>query len=253
MSRNKNERNAFVSMGGKLLVGAVIGGIIGGVFGNRNMYAWFQSAADSFLEMIVINYVAIMVVLAIAMLILNLGCYVKLKSYCKEAIETEDEESCDVLDDKIENITTVSLNGNGFFFILLFMIFVLNCNLGGVQGWSTILLYFIPVLMYPLFYILTIGVLKKYDPSKNGNPGSMSFQKDWLESCDEAEQMQIYKLGYQCHKGSSYILVFGFAFTAITALIFNVGAFAILITGGMWLIQTVVSGYYNIKYKKKGF
>lgn len=253
MSRNKKEKNAFVSMGGKLLFGAVIGGIIGVLFGDRKMYGWIQSAANSFLEMIVINYVAVMVVLAIAMLILNLSCYVRLRAYCKEAVETDDEERCDVLDDKIEIITTVSLNGNGFFFILIFMIFVLNYNLGGVQGWSTILLYFLPVLMYPLFYILTIGELKKHDPSKSGNPGSMSFQKDWLESCDEAEQMQIYKLGYQCHKGSSYILVLGFGFTAITALIFDVGAFAILITGGMWLIQTVVSSYYNIKYKKKRF
>lgn len=251
MRRSKKEGNAFVSMGGKLLFGGALGGIIAILFADENMYEQFQSTADSFLDMLVINYVPLMVVLAIGMLILNLVCYVKLRSYVKEAMETDDEERGDVLDDKIEIISTVLLNGNGIFFILLFMMFVLNFYLGGVQGGTTILLYFVPVLMYPLFYILTIGVLKKYDPSKNGNPGSMRFQKDWMDSCDEAEKMQILTIGYQSYNSSSYILVFGFAFTAITALIFKVGAFAILVTGGMWLIQTIVNGYYNIKNKKK--
>lgn len=250
MRRNKKEGNAFVAMGGKLLFGALLGGIIAILFADEKMYERFQLTADSLLDMLVINYVPIMVVLAIGMLILNLVCYVKLRSYVKEAVETDDEERCDVLDDQIDIISAVSLNGNGIFFILIFMMFVLNYYLNGAQNMTSLLL-FIPVLMYPLFYILTIGVLKKYDPSKNGNPGSMRFQKDWMESCDEAEKMQILTIGYQSFKSSSYIITLGFAFTAIVALIFRVGAFAILITGGMWLIQTIVSGYYNIKYKKK--
>lgn len=248
MSRNRKEGNAFVSIGGKMLFGGLIGGAIGILFAIEDTAKSVENAADYLLNLLVKNYIPVMLVLSLGMLVLNLICYYKLKTYVKAADGIEDEEAFDEIDNNIDIMSTLAITGNSVFFVLVFMNFAINLSLGARDG--RLIIYFLPVLMYPFFYVLIVNILKKYDPSKKGNPGTMRFQKDWINSCDEAEKMRIFKSGYQSNQASSIITTIGFGTTAVLANIFDVGTFACFITGIMWLLQCIANGYYTIKCQK---
>lgn len=250
MSRTKKEGKGFSAMGGKLLFGAVIGGIIGYMFGNSDS-AVVEETANYLLDMTVKAYRPVMMILTLCMLLLNLLSFFKLRSCVLQAEVCQDEEKSDLLDDKIDLISTLSLSGNGVFYIFLFFNYVLSYIRGDQADIINVLFFIVPILMYPIFYILIVNLLKRHDPSKKGVPGSRRFQKDWMESCDEAEKMRIFRISYQTNIASCYIISIGFCATAILALLFPVGVFALFITALMWLAQTIINGYYNIKSQKE--
>ncbi|WP_230397698.1 DUF3169 family protein [Novisyntrophococcus fermenticellae] len=250
MNRTKKEGKGFSAMGGKLLLGAVIGGIIGYMFGDSDSAA-VEETANYLLDMTVKAYRPVMMILTLCMLLLNLLFFLKLRFCVLQAEVCRDEEKSDLLDDKIDRISTLSLSGNGVFYILLFFNYVLSYSRGERTDIMNVLLFIVPVLIYPVFYILIVNLLKRHDPSKKGVPGSMRFQKDWMESCDEAEKMRTFRVSYQTNIASCYIISIGFCTTAILALLFPVGVFALFITALMWLAQTIINGYYNIKSQKE--
>ena len=250
MSRKKKEKKGFLSMGGKILLGAVIGGIIGYMFGDSDSTA-VEETANYFLDMTVNAYRPVMIIVTLCMLLLNLLCFFKLRSCVLQAEGCKDEEKSDLLDDKIDLISTLCLSGNGVFYILLFFTYALSYIRGDETDIMKVFLFIVPVLIYPTFNILIINLLKRHDPSKKGVPGSMCFQKDWMESCDEAEKMRTFRTSYQTNIASCYIISIGFCATAILALFFPVGVFALFITALMWLAQTIITAYYDIKSKKE--
>ena len=238
-------------MGGQLLIGAVIGGVIGFLFGIRGPKAAVMQAVLYARDGLARSFIPVMLCLTVLMLVFNLTCYLKLRKLVLECAECEDDEVCDRLEDRTDLVSTISLTGNGIFYILIFFNFGVRCILFDNSGVWELVVFVAAILMYPLFYILTINVLKKHDPSKRGNPGKMSFQKDWLESCDEAEKMKIYKVGYQSHIVSAHILVIGFCSTLICSMIFDLGTFPAFATAVMWLVNTVMNGYYSIRSRRE--
>lgn len=98
------------------------------------------------------------------------------------------------------------------------------------------------MMFFPLLQIFSINFGKKLNPEKKGDPGSFSFDKDWLSSCDEAERFTIYAASYQ-----SFItlkLVFPLALLALIILrMFSGGMLmAIFMVCLLWAIHA--TSYY---------
>lgn len=69
----------------------------------------------------------------------------------------------------------------------------------------------------------------------------MKFQKQWLESCDEAEKMLIYQSGYRTYCFMSVLLPFLTVVTMLGHLFYNTGLLAIFVVGFLWI--AMVSSY----------
>lgn len=249
MSRDRR-KNPFVSMGGKMLTGGIVGGVVAMVFEWRNMRGIILGIGNSFEEFLTRQFFWIIGTLGILMLVFNLSCYLKLKGLVHEAENLEEDGALDLVDCRIELLSAAALYGNCILFILVFMLYVVKALSNTGSNAASTLMFMAIVVIYPVFYILIINQLKKYDPSKQGNPGSMKFQKDWIASCDEAEKMREYKVGYQSAQFGGKLLAIGFAATAISAMLMEAGTCAVYFTGSMWLIYMAVSGYYAIKSQK---
>lgn len=257
--RNSSEGNPYLSMGLKMLLGGCIGGVIGfvcafgvihnGITGMLEGIHWFQ----------VHFYMEIMAVIILCMLVWNIACLSKIKGLINQTDKEESEDTLFSLDGQIDKWTSIINVVNAILFTLNFMEYGVYFVAHSVEEWDQgdfsyglfkICLFLLVSILYCIFYIITVKMIKKYDPSKKGNPGSMRFQKDWLASCDEAERMRIYKEGYESQTSSATIMAIGFMVTVVVAILYpEVGSFAIYVVGVMWIAQNVCCAYHNLKNK----
>ena len=77
------------------------------------------------------------------------------------------------------------------------------------------------------------------DTDKKGDPTSLKFPKQWLESCDEAEKECIYQASY---KGYQTVMKWAPILTFVALILhmfFDTGILAIVMTSVIWLVTSV--------------
>lgn len=96
-----------------------------------------------------------------------------------------------------------------------------------------------------------ISATKKLFPEKRGDIFDFRFQKDWYESCDEAERQQIAQCSYQSFKVMGMIFPGIMAILAVLSVIDLVAPSYSLLVGGIWLVQQFVYNYTCLQMDKK--
>ena len=84
-------------------------------------------------------------------------------------------------------------------------------------------------------------------PEKQGDPLSSRFQKDWYQSCDEAERQQMGQCSYRAFQatGKGFLLVMvGMCLLSCFQLVQPAWA---LVVGGLWLLQQMTYLWYANK------
>lgn len=95
-----------------------------------------------------------------------------------------------------------------------------------------------------------VGLTKALYPDKKGDPLSSSFTKEWLDSCDEAEQYIIYRSAYQAYQRTQKCLVYSWLIAVFGALFFATGLLPIVLVTVLWGIQTMTYYRYEQKLSK---
>jgi len=101
---------------------------------------------------------------------------------------------------------------------------------------------------------VTVKATKEIYPEKRGNVLDTKFQKDWYQSCDEAERQQIGQCSYFSFRVMSMI----FPLVMVTLVLLAENGMAkpswILLVGGLWMVQQMsylVMAYQLDHGKKK--
>lgn len=102
--------------------------------------------------------------------------------------------------------------------------------------------------------VVVVKATKVIHPEKQGNVLDTKFQKDWYQSCDEAERQQIGECSYFSFRVLS--VVFPLVMLALVLLAGNAMAQPtwILLVGGLWMVQQMsyqAMAYYLDHGKKK--
>lgn len=101
---------------------------------------------------------------------------------------------------------------------------------------------------------VTIKAAKVIHPEKRGNVFDTRFQKDWYNSCDEAERQQIGQCGYFSFRVMSIL----FPLAMLLLVLLAVGGMAqpgwILLVGGLWMAQQLSYQWmaYRLDHGKNG-
>ena len=114
---------------------------------------------------------------------------------------------------------------------------------------STVALIF-SVVWEVLLQGMSISLLKKINPEKRGNILDFRFDKKWLDSCDEAQKMAVYKTSYEANKVTKYVFVFGWVVALLANEILHFGMFPIILISVMWLVQTIAYVSAAHKYER---
>lgn len=77
------------------------------------------------------------------------------------------------------------------------------------------------------------------NPEKRGNPLEFSFQKDWLASCDEAEQYKIYQASYHSFRATQMALLVSWVVAVLAGVVFGTGLLSVLLVGSILGVHTL--------------
>lgn len=165
-------------------------------------------------------------------------------------LETLDEEEMDAVEVKAQRNLDLALTINGVFMILNFMIFGATFDPKSSLIVWVLIIFLVNTLLTASLEIVAINMIKKFNPRIKGDPTDFSFQKDYLNSCDEAEQLKIYKIGYHAFittKNSTLILII---VSLLLNMVFETGILPIVMLSILMMIQTISYGYKALKFPK---
>ena len=97
---------------------------------------------------------------------------------------------------------------------------------------------------------LSVSLLKKINPEKRGNILDFKFDKTWLDSCDEAQKMAVYRTSYETNRVTKYVFMIGWLVALIANEILQLGMFPIMLISIMWLVHTAVNIAAAHKYER---
>ena len=104
------------------------------------------------------------------------------------------------------------------------------------------LVLFVAVIAFSLVYeTKAVSLTKRCQPEKKGDPLEFRFQKDWLQSCDEAERLIIYAAAYKTFQLLRIVIVALWAISALGAMYLGFGPLPVLFITIIWLCPT--AGY----------
>ena len=258
----KKKMNTYLKWFLILFCSACVGGVIGamsesfGLFENRDFIGGSMSAFWLFIRS------HMLFLLLLCGIVCGIFCEKTIYQMKKTGLQMQDTE--DDLIDQLEYQLEV-LGGRGMIAstvgcILLILIVAPGYSLSYIRSQSTGetgiyltgLLAFIALEAYfGLWQIRYIKLIQKIYPEKKGDPSSVKFQKQWLESCDEAEKECIYQAAYRTY------LIVGKSLPVITFLamflhmLWNTGLLAIVIAAGLWLLNSVSYCRYCVTKKQE--
>jgi hypothetical protein len=148
----------------------------------------------------------VFMIVSILGIILSLASFIRCNVMYKKL--QNDKENDDLWDSLEENLNQPMILSSAFFMVNLCLFFC--CLIIGCQNeypsavFITIYLLFVATcVMEILIPKLTIDIEKKLNPEKQGNVLDVEFQKVWLNSCDEAQKMIVYKAGYKAYQSTN--------------------------------------------------
>lgn len=95
-----------------------------------------------------------------------------------------------------------------------------------------------------------IKLIKVLYPDKKGDLLELRFAKDWLESCDEAEQYIIYRAAYKTYRVTNQCLIFFWLIAVFGAMFFDTGLLPIILITTLWGISNIVYCTQSAKLTK---
>lgn len=246
----KEDKKAFK----RLLFFIVLGGLLGGIFGvfsssiNKNTTQMLATNTLSFLSMITpFANIFLCIFIAIITEILYKSSRNKYEIWKKDCETNEDEEGIERIEDKLTYImllTTVS-NIFAFFFFGIGTILLPH----GYHDIFSLLKVLSMLIGFILCLTVSIIVQKKVvnfekeiNPILKGSIYDMKFAKKWLDSCDEAIKLNIYKSAYKAYTSVNMTCILLWLCCTLASYIWDIGIMPLAVVTIIWLVQSLT--YY---------
>ncbi|WP_291636349.1 DUF3169 family protein [Clostridium sp.] len=236
----------------KIIILLAVGSIFGALFtlGLLKLNeSEFMSIGDQVAKFFINNTSELHVGLIICIYFPAVYLYFKGKKFYSQLSNKSDEEF-----DEFEKVGSKSFDLamliSNVFLILNFMLFGMTFNNTNSNQLIVTCLFMFSTIAVSVLNIITIKYIQKNDNRLKGDPTSFRFDKEFLESCDEAQVSRIYKSGYRAFQFSKNVSLVFVILTILLNFTFNTGAFPVFVTCMIMLIQVTSYNYYAMKNEK---
>lgn len=230
---------------GSLIVGVLLGlGIIQLRIHGADGILWLLAPLSGVLP--VFGWVA-----GIAAFLIALRLYFRCKGQLN-AWDGEDEAALEAIEQKLNTpltIANVSICINFLYFTLL----TAAVEYFITPGWYIvgIVAFLFNLYAYLTITYLVVGLEKKINPEKKGNVLDTKFQKDWMNSCDEAEQKTIWQAGFQGYRAGSLACLILWMVCTLAQMAGLMGPWPGIMLALIWLTMIVSYTVSCIKLNRK--
>lgn len=252
--RAEKKMNSYLKMILFMCLGGVIGAFLGGslIFWEDGMDGFLQSASG-WIGDYVTEILWIFVVLS---LVLSIAAYRNAERYIRQ-MDEEDDSLMEALDHGYELWSSMGMVTTSVFMCLSMVIFAFGFPVYDQTSANRLLWAVIPflatVLVCVMYQIAAVKQLRRKDPSKKGDAADLRFEKEWIESCDEAERMVIYKSSYKTFTMMKSLLMFLLVIAMMGQLSFGTGMAAVVLLAVANIVMLVVYSVYSLRFQKLKF
>ena len=251
----KEDKKAFKSFIIIMIISAIAGGILGG------MSIYFKDSLSENLTDFIMNILGAITPfanLALSLLVIIASSIVYKNSTRQLKIwnESDEEDMIDKIEEKLSYIlllVSVNLIMGFFFFGVGFALpsDYLDLNVDIVK----LLFFFGGFVLCVASSILIqkkfVNLEKEINPMLKGSVYDVKFSEKWIDSCDEAIKMNIYKSSYKAYKAVTNTCLILWLVCVLGYNVWDFGIMPLFIVTTIWLVQTVAYCLESIKNSKK--
>lgn len=96
----------------------------------------------------------------------------------------------------------------------------------------------------------TIDLEKQLNPEKKGSLLNLNFEKQWMESCDEAQKLIIYRAGYSGYQAGKIACPVMWILGFVGQLVFQTGVLPVVCICTIWLVMAIAYLRTSLKLEK---
>lgn len=252
----KEDKKAFKKFIVILVISAIVGGIIGG--SSVALKETLGGSVPNFLKNIFegITPYATIVLSILTILIYKIVYSKSRKEYDLWKLKNEDDDRIDIIEEKLSYVMLFnSINMIlGFFFFgmgVMFLPFYNNSGELGIVKFIYVLAGFILcVASSILIQKKIVNFEKEINPLLKGSIYDTKFSQKWIDSCDEAIKLNIYKSSYKAYTSVSTTCVILWLICIIGYDLWNFGVMPMVMVTIIWLVQTISYCLESIKQSK---
>lgn len=257
----KKKMNTYLKYTLILLVSGCLGGVFGfaTAMGDRaGMREIISAGMTAALLFVRSNFILLECICGVICIAICEACFYKMKKLAHEMSEAEDE-LVDSLEYKLEKFAGTGVVTSTAGTILMILFIAPGYSIDYIRSQSTEqswiylagMVLFMGMVAYLNFWqIRYVKLLQRIYPEKKGDPASVKFQEQWLNSCDEAEKECIYQASYKTYTLLGKVLPICTLGAMLLHMVWNTGILAIVISAFLWLLTT--ANYCRCCVVKKG-
>lgn len=219
------------------------GGVLAVVIGlNDHSLAWlFETVHNWLLGNILAIQVFCYVVLFAGSIAVYLVCQQRRRLY---------GEDYDRIDAQIAPWIDIGIVINSSLYIFMFVLFSFAVQTE-VGGWET-LVFLIACASAFVMEINYIRLVKNIYPKRKGDPLSVKFSEQWIDSCDELERKITYITSYKTLNALRYVILGLFVLFMLLGISFPIGVLPQLVLAFIWLFINVYTLVVSRKLSNGG-
>lgn len=246
----KEDKKAFKSFAIMMVISAIAGAIIGA--GSIYLQEHMRNNLSDFLLnalMMITPYASL--VLSILVIIVSVVIYSNSRKKLKLWNQSDEQE--EIIDNIEEKLSYVLLFASvnliiGFFF------FGAGMGLLSDVSYGKVILFFFGFIVCVVSTVLiqnkVVNLEKEINPFLNGSVYDFKFSKKWLDSCDEAIKLNVYKSSFKAHKAVTNTCLILWIVCVLGYSFFDFGIMPLVMVTIIWLVQTISYCIESIKCSK---
>lgn len=160
----------------------------------------------------------------------------------QDYIEDEGE-----LEKKADGKLNLGLLLSQLYFIASIVVFAVATNSDNDYLMVCAGIFLVGIFLYAFIQVWVVNVIKSQDDLKEGDPSSFSFQRQWLDSLDEAEKYRTYKAAYKTFAVSNMVMMITLMGTFLSKILLDTSMATVVLIACLWAIQTITFTVYASK------
>lgn len=252
----KEDKKAFKGFAIVLVVSFIFGGILG------SMSGYLKEILGNSVPSLLINILNVITPFAsLIFSILVIIAYKIIHTNSRKEYEiwkqtSEDDNTIDKIEEKLSYILlVVSINIIlGLFFFGVGTILLPFDDVNGELSIIKVICYIIGFIICIVSSILIqkkiVNFEKEINPFLEGSIYDTKFSEKWVDSCDEAIKLGIYKSSYKAFSSVSTTCVILWIFCVLGSFLWDFGLLPMTMVTIIWLVQTVSYCMESIKCSK---
>ena len=252
----REDKKAFKRFAIIMVISAIVGGIIGG------SSVYLKEMVGESVPTLLMNIFEVItpyasLVLTIITIIVSMIIYNKSRKGFELWSQTnEDDDTIDKIEEKLSYIilfTSVNMILGFFFFGLGGMLLPFNNvqgNFSTVKANLFIVGFILCIASSILIQNKIVNLEKEINPLLKGSVYDVKFSKKWVDSCDEAIKLGIYKSAFKAYTTVTTTCIILWLICIIGYSLWDFGVVPMVMVTIIWLVQTISYCIESIKSSK---